>query len=423
MSESFCIKTEPIAKDCEPEDCNNNTNTLSYTTTKLENFTNMLNDIKEDRLDLEEFLPEKIDKVAFDVIKEEDVDKMEEFLPKDSPSIYSPSSLTWKSDDCTKAIIHDEAPHERGTQHYLTNITTEQISLPKLEIIDVHEDEPDSKGIKVTDDEHSKINNKKEGSRHVRKCKNYDKTCENNNTKKSEHKCEICGNCYRGSHTLREHIRNKHPLSINTEHICKICHQKFTTEIGLATHSYRRHPVATEHKCEICGSYHIRPKALQMHMRNKHPEIRFTQTRKHKCELCDCSYTDDSSLRVHLRNKHPSSINTEHICKICHKKFTTERGLAKHVKMHPEIRSDSQTKYKCPKCGRIMKTKSGLINHFKNHGHHCPACGKCYKELFDLTIHIKWSHPKEKEELQKKISDSELSPSVVDDIIEQAHFD
>ncbi|XP_073842911.1 uncharacterized protein [Musca autumnalis] len=419
MSESFSIKTEPIAKDYKLEDCNNGTNTLRYNTTKVEHLTNMLNYIKEDGLDLdrmEEFLPEKVDKVAFDQIKEEDVDEMEEFLPENSPSIYSPSSPTWKSDNCTKAIIHDDVQHERGTQQHLTNITTQQISMPKLEIIDVHEGEQDSKGIEVSDDEHSKINNNKEDSRHVfivPKCKKSDKTCEDKNITKFEHKCEICGSCYRGPHTLREHIRNKHPLSINTEHICKICHKKFTTEIGLSTHSYRRHPVATEHKCEICGSYHIRSKALQAHMRKKHPKTHSTQTR-----------TKQKSLQVHIRNRHPSSINTEHICKICQKKFTTAGGLTKHVKFHPKVRSEvhRQTKYKCPKCGIIMRKQSTLIKHLKNHGHHCPACAKCYKELFDLTIHIKWSHPNEKEELQKKVSDSELSTSVMD-IIKLAHFD
>ncbi|XP_073842856.1 uncharacterized protein [Musca autumnalis] len=479
MSESFCIKTEPIAKDCEPEDCNNNTNTLSYTTTKLENFTNMLNDIKEDGLDLEEFLPEKVDKLAFDVIKEEDVDEVEEFLPEDSPSIYSPSSLTWKSDDCTKAIIHNEVQHERGTQQHLTNITTQQISLPKLEIIDVHEN------IEDTDDKHSKANDNKEVSGNVftvsnkivQKCKKSDKTCQDKNS----NKCEICGTCYSESKSLRAHIRNKHPSSIDSKYICEICHKRFTTQKGLDTHSYRRHPVATEHKCEVCGSCHTQAKGLRVHMKHQHPEAHSAQTRtKRKCELCDCSYTIDKNLRAHMRDKHPLSIDSEHICEICHKGFTTHNGLTTHLRIHPEVGSTQisakhnceicgrcftekyhlqkhmrikhhsstdydctecgfrsndgskflihlsevhmQTKYKCPKCGIIMNTYSGLIKHLKNHKHQCPACGKCYKELFDLTIHIKWSHPNEKDELQRKVLDSELSASVMD-IIELEHFD
>ncbi|XP_073842841.1 uncharacterized protein [Musca autumnalis] len=488
MLESFCIKTEPITKDCEPEDCNNNTNTLRYNTTKVEHFTNILNDIKEDGLDLdrmEEFLPEKVGKVAFDIITEEGVDEMEEFLPEDSPSIYSSSSLTWKSDDCTKAIIHDEVLHERGTQQHPTNITTQQISLPKLEIIDVHEGEPDSKGIEVNDDKHSEINDNKEDSQDVcmasnnivQKCKKSDKICQDKNSSK----CEICGRCYRASYNLLAHIRNKHPSSIDPTYICEICHKRFTTQKGLTAHSYQRHPVASEHKCEICGRCHTQAKGLRLHMKNKHPEAYSAQTRtKQKCELCDCSYTRDKTLRAHMRDKHPSFIDSEHICEICHKGFTTHIGLTTHLRMHPEVGSiqisakhnceicgrcftenyhlqkhmrnkhpsstgydctecgfrsndgskflihlseaHRQTKYKCPKCDIIMKTHSGLIKHLENHKHQCPACGKCYKEIFDLTIHIKWSHPNEKDELRRKVLDCELSSSVMD-IIELEHFD
>ncbi|XP_073842703.1 uncharacterized protein isoform X2 [Musca autumnalis] len=122
----FSIKTEPFANDHKQEDSTNDTNTTNYNTTKHENFTNMENYIKEDQVVLDKiqnFLPENVAKSTIDIIKEEDMD---EFLPKNCPS----------KDDMDE--MDEFLP-------YATSATTQQISLPKLEIIDVHTDEDDSK--------------------------------------------------------------------------------------------------------------------------------------------------------------------------------------------------------------------------------------------------------------------------------------
>ncbi|XP_073842701.1 uncharacterized protein isoform X2 [Musca autumnalis] len=120
MSENVSIKTEPFTKDYKQENSNNDTNTLSDNITQLEHITNMINEIKKDEVDLvkmEEFLPENVDESTIDIIKEEDLDEMDEFLSEDShedvnqmdefltevsSSSYSLSSSTWKSDDRTE---------------------------------------------------------------------------------------------------------------------------------------------------------------------------------------------------------------------------------------------------------------------------------------------------------------------------------
>ncbi|XP_073842801.1 uncharacterized protein isoform X3 [Musca autumnalis] len=248
MSENVSIKTEPFAKYYyEQEDPNNDTNTLCYNTTKLEHFTNMGNDIKEEELYLdkmEEFSPENIDKYTIDVIKKEEVDEVDEFLPDDSPSCHPPSLLTWKSDDCMEVT--------QQQQHH-TNAITQQISLPKLEIIDMHTDENDRSGPPpiTGDKDASSISDNKE--RFVISSSLVAQT-------PTKHKCEICGNSYTESKNLRAHIRRKHPSSIDTEYVCEICNQRLTTQKGLDLHSYWAHqkPNSTQtpakHNCEICAT-------------------------------------------------------------------------------------------------------------------------------------------------------------------------
>ncbi|XP_073842862.1 uncharacterized protein isoform X2 [Musca autumnalis] len=390
MSENFSIKTETFVNDYKQENSSNDTNTLGYNTTKLEHFTNMENDIKQEEIDLdkmEEFLTENVDNSTSDIIKEENMEEIDEFLPKVSTSIHSPSSLTSKSDDRTEAIIHDEV---HVTQQHLTGTTTQQISLPKLEIMDVDTDEDD--GLEINGDTDANLSDNKErsvisSSRVAQKhplsmdtkyiCEICNKRCTTRHglalhsnrmhpgTKKhTEHKCELCGNSYTKERSLHRHMREKHPLSLNAEYICEICNQRFTTQTGLDMHTARTHELlhSAQYKCEQCDNSYREKRSLQSHMMKQHPSSinaeyickicngRFateqgleihstrihrgadsTQIRtKYNCELCDSSFTEERTLRSHIRKKHPSSIDTEFFCEICQERFATQKGLFKH---------------------------------------------------------------------------------------------
>ncbi|XP_073842889.1 uncharacterized protein [Musca autumnalis] len=447
MSENVSIKTEAFDNDYKQEDSNNDTNTLAYSTTKLEHFTNMGNDIEEDELDLdemEEFLPENVDESTIDKIKEEDVDEMDDFLLEDSPSFYLPSSLIWKSDDGTKAFTHDEVAHQQVIQRHLTSTTTQQISLPKLEIMDVHEDEQNGNGPKVDHNEVDSGDVSMASNKIYGKYKIEDKICGYKNTTKSDmsrqHKCELCTSSYREFNNLQKHIRYKHPLSVNAEYTCGICDQKFTTQRGLKRHSVMMHAEAhssqtrTKYKCELCDCSYVEDKALRAHIRHKHPlsidseyicqichkrfttqtglnkhsymmhpEARSTSMHtKHKCELCDSSFIEVKELRRHMRNKHPLSIDTEYICEICHKRFTTQIGLHLHcTMMHPEARStpeahstQTRTKHKCELCDSSFTYVKDLRRHVRNKhpssidtNYICELCHKRFSTQVGLDVH------------------------------------
>ncbi|XP_073842819.1 uncharacterized protein isoform X1 [Musca autumnalis] len=462
MSQVFSIKTEPLASGYEQKDSTNDANTISCNITTFEKYANMINDIKEEKLDLdkmEEFLPDNVDNATIDIIKKENVDEMDEFLsedspskedldemdevsPEDSPSIYSQSLFTWKSDDRTKVITHDEIQHQ-----HLSDTTIQQISLPKLEIFDVYTDEDESKRPEINGDTDANVSANEERSQTATK-----------------YNCELCDCSFKVVKNLRTHMRTKHPLSIDTEYICKICYQKFTTQMGLDRHSVTMHPGAqtpTDHKCEICGSFFREAKKLRRHISDVHPSSidiknecekchkRFTtkigldthskmmhpaaeKPTEHKCELCGSCYRESKLLRAHIRYKHMSSTDSEYICEICHKRFTTQTGLDRHsYRMHPV--AETSTKYKCEICGSCYKesttlrthirdkhpsstsyicgicnerffTQTGLDRHYDwKHRldetpetpteHKCEICGRCFKEVVTLRRHIRDKHP------------------------------
>ncbi|XP_073842847.1 uncharacterized protein [Musca autumnalis] len=457
MSENLFIKTENFANDYNLEDSNNDTNSLSYKTTKLVNFTNMGNVIKGNEEDLdkmEEFLAENVDESSIDIIKKEDVDEMDEFLPEDSPSIHSPSTLTWKSDDRTEATnSHDK----HVAQQHLTDTITQQISVPKLEIIDVRKEEQNSKGPDINGDTGARSSANKR-----RSIISTSRVAQ----KPIDHKCDLCGSSYTEFNNLRRHIRYKHPLSINAEYICEICNQSFSTQTSLKSHTYWKHPESqtpTKHKCEICDTYYIESKNLRVHIRRRHPSLidsqyvckicsqRFNTQRgldthsylkhaetqppaEHKCEICGSCYVRLYALREHMKKKHPSSIDLKYMCEICNRRFTTQIGLDKHSNlMHPiaktrarhkcemcdnsflemgdlrrHIRkrhpSSIDTEYICEICNQRFTTSRGLHKHsyWMHQGAHstqmptkynCEQCDRSFKEECKLRIHMRKSHP------------------------------
>ncbi|XP_073842840.1 uncharacterized protein isoform X3 [Musca autumnalis] len=374
MSEKVSIKTEPFGNDYKKEDSKIDTNTINYSTIKLEDVTNMGNYYEEDELDLdeiEEFLPENTVKSTIDVIKEEDVDKMDEFLPEASPSIYSPSSLTWKSEDCTDVIT--TSLHTLQQQQHPNSTITQ----PKLEIMDLPTtDEDDSKGLEINDDTDTNVSENKEMG-----------------------------------------MRYKHLLSVNNEYVCHICNQRFTTPTGIDVHLRRTHPEAysikiptkynrkkhtySEYICEKCQKRFTTQIGLKKHSGRMHPEAHSTQTRtkKHKCELCDCSYTEERSLRRHMRKSHHSFIGTDYICEICHERFYTQGGLNAHSHLiHPE--NQTGTRYQCELCDSSYSEDRSLRSHISkkhqssiNTEHICEICHRRFTTKSGLERHTFMMHP------------------------------
>ncbi|XP_073842932.1 uncharacterized protein [Musca autumnalis] len=310
MSQVFSIKTESFDNDYKQEDSGNDTNTLVCNTIKLENFKNMANNIKEEQPDLDkmdEFLPENVDKYKFDIIKEEDVEEMDEFLPEDSTSIHSTSLLSWKSDDRTEVITHDVALHQHDKEQHQNSTIT------KFEIIDLDTDEDDSKGLEVTDDDkHTKVSDNREDSR------------ESNDSWKSDDRTEVIT----PDVALHQHDKEQHRNSTITKFEIIDLDTDEDDSKGLEVTDDDKHTKVSDNRedsresndtCanEDTETYVISPSRVAQ------------KAAKYKCEICGCCYNVHHSLLAHIRNKHPSSLDSDYVCEICNKKFTSpiSRGM------------------------------------------------------------------------------------------------
>eukprot|EP01084_Bolivina_argentea_P085335 154219_1 len=114
----------------------------------------------------------------------------------------------------------------------------------------------------------------------------------------------------------------------------------------------------------------------------------------------------DSALTL-ITNKY---INTTYSaerkqCGYCHKLFTTNYELTRHVRIHTNERP-----YKCAICDKGFKQKQHMITHKKSvhencRPFRCTICQKQFKEKGTLTKHVRYIHQATKNRLDCKYCD------------------
>ncbi|KAK6627413.1 hypothetical protein RUM44_009890 [Polyplax serrata] len=137
--------------------------------------------------------------------------------------------------------------------------------------------------------------------------------------------------------------------SCKSKLICDVCHKTFSSMNYLEKHK-QCHTKAFSYYCEYCGKGFAVLQTLQNHV-NLH-----SKSSKYQCELCGKKFIQKPNLTDHLR-KHKGEYRYK--CPVCHKAFIRRSVLKVHVLAH------------------------------KSESHMCQYCGKQFKNLTNLTVHIK----------------------------------
>jgi len=122
---------------------------------------------------------------------------------------------------------------------------------------------------------------------------------------------------------------------------------------------------------------------------NKHRNIR-----PYVCDMDDCGKAFYCKLLLRLHRK---SIHTGQSipCKFCNKTFTSNRSLYSHAMRHK-----NENRYHCTFCDRRFNNSNSLKRHLTIHSgireFACEYCTASFYRKFNLDVHIKAVHDKEK---------------------------
>jgi len=109
----------------------------------------------------------------------------------------------------------------------------------------------------------------------------------------------------------------------------------------------------------------------------------------YQCDQCCKSFKSSSTLHRHIRSVHEKQKPFE--CKECHKTFLQKSNLKKHLDSHYGIR-----RFKCYICFKEFLQKCHLNNHLITHSQKkhfkCDICAQSFAKQYCLDRHLKNIH-------------------------------
>ncbi|XP_073842786.1 uncharacterized protein [Musca autumnalis] len=356
--------------------------------------------------------------------------KQEEHASNQLVNPEPPPFLALKCIGCSETFNNDQLLRQHFLQkHARPKNVQQQITLPKLEIMDVNEGESDEEDDdnECDDVDELKDRNKNAKESYAEYPKKGRKTKESvvHNLIKSQSDtwqpimhCTKCPESFKEYHLLRRHFNQQH-----TEHKFYIpcCKRKFFSQSQIEEH-FRLHLNPHKHQCDICDSCHTSKETLWQHKKRMHPML---LSKEYACHQCNTIFTSQHGLKCHMIHIHSGSSDRPQPTVTVLSNGVRQYGCTKcgyvcdnreKFSQHWSYSHRHVPKYKCGKCGKIVDRIGSIQRHIIMHTSNlkCPACGKMCKRRSDLTMHINAKHKAEREEIQKKLLETqEPLPAII----------
>ncbi|XP_004596137.2 telomere zinc finger-associated protein [Ochotona princeps] len=193
------------------------------------------------------------------------------------------------------------------------------------------------------------------------------------------YKCSSCPQQFMQKKDLQSHMIKLHGAP--KPHACPTCAKCFLSRTELQLHEAFKHRGEKLFVCEECGHRASSRNGLQMHIKAKH-----RNERPHVCEFCSHAFTQKANLNMHLRT-HTGEKPFQ--CHLCGKTFRTQASLDKHNRTHTGERP-----FSCEFCEQRFTEKGPLLRHVasrhqEGRPHFCQICGKTFKAVEQLRVHVR----------------------------------
>ncbi|XP_039223129.1 telomere zinc finger-associated protein [Crotalus tigris] len=193
------------------------------------------------------------------------------------------------------------------------------------------------------------------------------------------YKCCSCIQQFMQKKELQSHLIKLHGAP--KPHACSSCSKCFLSRTELNLHEAFKHRGEKLFVCEECGHRASSRNGLQMHVKAKH-----RNERPHVCGFCQHAFTQKANLNMHLRT-HTGEKPFQ--CHLCGKTFRTQASLDKHNRTHTGERP-----FSCEFCAQRFTERGPLLRHVasrhqEGRPHFCQICGKTFKAVEQLRVHVR----------------------------------
>lgn len=177
----------------------------------------------------------------------------------------------------------------------------------------------------------------------------------NQQTRKTEFPCQICGKICETEETLKNHVQLDHKVeeTKKTTFPCQFCKRIFNTQDFLKKHVQHAHKVK-----DVIVARSSSKKSVEIHV----------------------------TVDQDVENEEEISLS----CPQCSATFETEKRLKTHMKCHKNLKT-----YKCEMCGWKSTNKKVLVQHLKTHKDdslQCSACEEIFHSAVYLNAHMMRNH-------------------------------